>query len=277
MKLIYQLFSVALLGLISISSHAKTFKYDITNIWSSEGYESRYPTLEFSNVKSAGLTVTKDPLLTDWQLNSLEINFEKAAKLTATGFKKVSHNTYRAVINNVWIYRQIIVDVKETDLNAFSNPAISIEVYISEKSAFIQPEEDIQGQPLFTLSGTLRDISPNKIVDTGYITIDGKRVNFSLRERPGIIQLNNGDSKNGFLVDVLWMGKGQKTIAIPFSPVENFDQFDAVTLVLEEIDGDFGTKQPVLSIKYKDQNNSENTSWQERIKPLLNGAYGTTL
>lgn len=273
MNMFIRLFYLASLMLLANLVNAKTFKYELINVYANEGYELRYPGLELNSVKSAAFAVSKDPLLPDWQLNSLEINFNKAAKLTATGFKKVSHNTYRAVINDVWIYRQLIVDVKETDLNAFRSPLVHIEVYVSEKNVFNQPEVNQQGQLLLTVAGSLQDVSPNKIIDTGFITLDGKRVNFSLRERPGIL-LNNGNSQEGFLIDVLWMGKGQKTIALPLYPKEDFDQFDAIALIIEEIDGDFGAKEQVLSVKYKDLHNSELMTWRQPIRPLLNAAYG---
>lgn len=73
------------------------------------------------------------------------------------------------------------------------------------------------------------------------------------------------------------MGKGQKTIVIPKYPAADFYKFEAVTLLIEEVDGDFGTKQQLLRVKYKEGDNLENfTSW-ESVTRLLNEAYGVML
>ncbi|MCE3252470.1 MAG: hypothetical protein K0Q67_1490 [Cellvibrio sp.] len=270
-----------ILAITANVGYAKTFKYEITNVHSSEGYEVKYPGLELNNIKSATLTVNKDPLLPDWQLSSLEITFNTAAKLTATGFKKVSYNTYRAVVNDVWVFRQLIIDVTETDLNIYQNPFVNVKVSVSEKYAFNTPELDSQGHELFHAGGAMRDISPIKIVDIASIVLDGKRVNFSLRERPGILVLGaNGPEqirKEGFLVDVLWMGKGQKTISLYASSLESFAELDALALLIEERDGDFGTKEQVMSVKYKDVNGSERVTFPTPIRPLLESVYGTTM
>jgi hypothetical protein len=271
-----------ILAITANVGYAKTFKYELTNIHSSEGYEVKYPGLELNNIKSATLTVNKDPLLPDWQLNSLEITFNTAAKLTATGFKKVSHNTYRAVVNDVWVFRQLIVDVKETDLNIYQNPFVNIQVSVSDKYAFNVPELDSQGHELFHVAGAIRDISPIKIIDTASIILDNKRVNFSLRERPGILIVGSDgpeqSRKEGFLVDVLWMGKGQKTVSLYISSsLEYYPQLDAIALVIEERDGYFGTKEQVMYVKYKDVNGAEMFTSPTPIRPLLESVYGPTM
>jgi hypothetical protein len=50
-------------------------------------------------------------------------------------------------------------------LHSQNNP-IFIEVSVSEKNAFINPENDIKGEPLFLANGTIRDITPSTIADT---------------------------------------------------------------------------------------------------------------
>jgi hypothetical protein len=127
----------------------------------------------------------------------------------------------------------------------------------------------------------MRDISPIKIVDTASIVLDSKRVNFSLRERPGILILG-GDGpdqsrKEGFLVDVLWMGKGQKTVSFYVYPLESYARLDALALVIEERDGDFGTKEQVMRVTYKDVNGTEMSTSPTPIRPLLESVYGSTM
>lgn len=78
---------ITVMALASVTTYAKTFKYDLLNVHSFNGVV-HYPTLDFGQAKSAVLTVNKDPLSPDVQISSLEVTFPNAAKLLATGFKK---------------------------------------------------------------------------------------------------------------------------------------------------------------------------------------------
>lgn len=138
-------------ALASTSSVAKTYKYDFVGIHSNSGF-IQYPGLDFNQPKTVALTVNKDPLSPEVTINSLEITFPNAAKLLATGFKKLENtDIYRAVVNDVWVYRQIIVDVRGADFNLTQITHPLIEVSVSEKSVFIRPETDIKGHPLFSI------------------------------------------------------------------------------------------------------------------------------
>lgn len=271
---------VALISLLSASTYAKTFKYDLTAISSFQG-PIHYPGLEFNQTKSAIFTVNKDPLSPDVQISSLELNFPLAAKLTATGFKQVEPNLYRAVVNDVWIYRQVIVDVRNVDFNRAQMASALIEVYLSEKSVFINPENntDYRGEPLFKVNGILRDITATRIADSATTTIDGKKLTLSLKDLLSIaapeVQVNG--PREGFVIDTLWQGKGQKTIFVPaFVPLEEFDRYTAIAIILTERESPFG-KEQFFSIKYKEEgSNYELTTPEQPLKPLLDGAYGTS-
>lgn len=263
--------------LASSTSFAKTYKYDFVDIHSNNGF-IQYPGLDLGQVKTALLTVNKDPLSPEATISSLEITFPNAAKLIATGFKKVDHtDTYRAVVNDAWVYRQIIVDVRGVDFNLTQITHPTIEVSVSEKSVFIQPETDFKGHPLFFVDGNLRDITASKVVDTASVIIDGKRVNLSLKENlsfaPPAVPVNG--AREGFVIDVLWFGKGQKTLYIP-APVPNteYDRYDAIGLTLEEFDGPAG-KEYLIGVKFKDAGGYELTVPPQPLRPLLNTAYNT--
>ncbi|PUA30310.1 MAG: hypothetical protein B0W54_07330 [Cellvibrio sp. 79] len=276
---------VTLFSLISATTYAKTFKYDLNALSSFQG-PIHYPNLNFNQAKSAIFTVNKDPLSPEFQISSLEVSFPEAAKLVATGFKKIEPNLYRAVVNDIWVYRQVIVDVKDVDFNRpqFNSPQIA--VYISEKSAFIQPETntDFRGEPLFNVHGMIRDVTPAKIADTAVTTVSGKKLTLSLKDlltyiAPG--PYNGGDFPQGpgegFVIDALWQGKGQKTIFIPAPvPVEEFDRYTAVALTLTERPSPFGTEY-FFSIKYKEEGStSEFNTPEQPLKPLLDNLYGVT-
>lgn len=271
---------VAFISLLSASTYAKTFKYDLTAISSYQG-PIQYPRLSFNQAKSAIFTVNKDPLSPEVQISSLEVNFPEAAKLLATGFKKVETEpgVYRAIVNDVWIYRQVIVDVRNVDFNRTQMSSPRIEVYLSEKSVFIQPENnaDPKGERLFEVNGILRDITAARIADTAIATVEGKKLTLSLKDLLSFAPVEapiNG-AREGFVIDALWQGKGQKTIFIPaFVPVEEFDRYTAIALVVTERDSPFG-KEQFFSIKYKEEGSTaELLTPEQPLKPLLDNAYG---
>jgi hypothetical protein len=255
-----------------VSAEAKTIKYDLADIYSYPGYVV-YPRLDLSNPKSAVLTLTKSAPLYETQLTSLEITFPTAAKFTATNFKLIEGNKYRAVVNGAWIYKEVVVEVEVFPLELRQAPIIR--AYISERTAFINPQAEIPDMSalLFTIHGQLRDITPVRVIDNESILIGGKKVTLSLRDR---IQLNAGPwtgtyIPDGFVVDVLWYGRGTKSIVIqaPVPPPE-FDATEAVALVLS------GTTDAdrTISVKYKDRFGTELVTPPAQLKTLLDQAFG---
>lgn len=276
MNFIARSLGITLVALASTTTYAKTFKYDLLGVHSFNGV-IHYPELDFDQVKSAVLTINKDPLSPDVQISSVEITFPNAAKLLATGFKKTEFGTWRAAVNDAWIYRQVIVEVRETDFNNAGPMPVSISVSVSEKSVFIQPEEDPKGHPLFNVEGVLRDITTNKIVDTESVIIDGKRLNLSLKENLTFaapdVQING--TREGFVIDTLWMGKGQKTLYVPAPvPQSEFDRYTATGLVMEEVNGPVG-KEYFFSVKFTDSMGAEQLTPNLPLKYLLDTAYNS--
>lgn len=276
MNFIARSLGITLVALASTTTYAKTFKYDLLGVHSFNGV-IHYPELDFDQVKSAVLTINKDPLSPDVQISSVEITFPNAAKLLATGFKKTEFGTWRAAVNDAWIYRQVIVEVRETDFNNAGPMPVSISVSVSEKSVFIQPEEDPKGHPLFNVEGVLRDITTNKIVDTESVIIDGKRLNLSLKENLTFaapdVQING--TREGFVIDTLWMGKGQKTLYVPAPvPQSEFDRYTAIGLVMEEVNGPVG-KEYFFSVKFTDSMGGEQLTPNLPLKYLLDTAYNS--
>jgi hypothetical protein len=169
------------------------------------------------------------------------------------------------------------VDIRDTDFNDAIQQPITIDVSISEKSVFIQPEADPKGQPLFHVDGLLRDITASKVVDTASAIVGGKRVNLSLKENLSFAtpdaQING--PREGFVIDALWLGKGQKTFYVPAPvPTSEFDRYTAIALVVEELSGSV-EKEYAFSVKFVDASGGETqTPWQP-LKPLLDAAYNS--
>lgn len=274
MKFLVRLLTLSF-AVFVVSAEAKTIKYELADIHSSPGYVF-YPRLDLSNPKSAVLTIVKNAPLYETQLTSLEITFPAAAKFTATNFKLIEGNKYRALVNGAWIYKEVVVEIDAIPLQ----PGLSqnIRVYVSERTAFINPQAETPDPStlLFTVNGLPRDITPVRIVDTESILIGGKKVTFSLRDR---IQVNTAPwtgtyIPDGFAIDVLWYGRGTKTIIIqtPVPPPE-FDAIEATALILS------GTTDAdrTISVKYKDRFGAEVVTPPTLLKTLLDQAFGPVL
>jgi hypothetical protein len=257
-------------AVLALSAEAKTTKYDLEEMHSNPGHV-HYPKLDLANAQSVVLTVNRNAPLYEPQLVSLEITFPTATKLTVTNFKLVD-NKYRAVVNGAWIYKEIIIEVEAPP--RFTQGISMISAYVSERTAFIDPQTENQNQEglLFTILGNLRDITAVRYVDTVAVALSGKKVTFSLRDRPQVnANPGPGNLMDGFVVDVLWYGRGTKTLHVqaPIAPWD-FDSIEVIAIVINGV-SDFDR---TLSIKFKDRNGTEMISGPTLIKNWLEQAYG---
>ncbi len=265
--------SIALLLAISVftSVEAKTIKYELTQLNSSGG-NIQYPGLDFFGAKSAILTITKTPPSIEAQLTSLEITFPNAAKLTANNFKLIEGNRYRAIVNGAWVYKEVIVELDPVQFEP--RMSIMVNVFVSERTAFINPqaESSNRGALLLMAFGSMRDITPTRIVDTSSVLMGNKKVTLSLRDRLGVNESGHM-VPDGFVVDALWYGKGVKTLYfIAPIPRQEFDNIEVLGLVVEGLTD----ANLFVSIKFKDRNGFEMTSLPMRLKDLLDEVYGSS-
>jgi hypothetical protein len=266
MKMFSRSVVLLLILFVSVLTEAKTTKYDLVQLNSHNGV-IQYPGLDFFNAKSAILTVTKTPPSIEPQLTSLEMTFPNAAKLTATNFKRID-GRYRAIVNGAWVYKEVVVELDNVPLE--SNFPVAINVFVSERTAFINPLAENPGRPLFTAFGIMRDITPIRIVDSESTMISNKKVILSLRDRLGVRSQGAGVPE-GFIVDALWYGRGTKTLylAAPV-PRQEFDNIDVVSLVVTgALESDL-----MVSVKFKDPQGFEMISPPMPLKLLLDEAYG---
>lgn len=256
--------------LATTSSFAITTKYELRDLHSHNGWIN-YPGLDFSNATSAVLTIEKTTPEMEPQLKSLDVTFPNAAKLSAKDFKRVN-GVYRAIVSDAWIYRQIVVDVLIPDFNNINNNFINIDVAISEKVGFINPQNEERGEHLLMIDGLTHDITSSKIVDTASAIINGKRANLSLKSRLSAPLPEAGGGEGGYAIDVLWMGRGEKTIYIHSGFPQNYYEFiTPVGLILEELTAPEG---PMISVTAKDPQGNLIPSPPFRLKELLDQAYG---
>ena len=273
MRLSFRTTLLASALLAATVAQAKTFKYELTDLHSNNGFIN-YPGLDFNNATSAILTVTQDSPEAQAKISSLEIKFPQASKLVARDFQNVDGNMYRALVNDAWIYRQVVVNLNSPDLNPYNHAPVNIEVNVSEKAGFINPEGEAQGQPVLMSFGMLNDITPAKTVDTASVIMNGKRLNLALSSNLSGPSANSMGGPGGFVIDATWMGKGQQKLYINSGfPQEFFGFVTPIALILDELDGPEG-KEYMLSVQAKDHNGVEIPSPMMPLKDLLEQAYG---
>lgn len=269
MQIFIRIFVILSILLSSSFTYAKTFKYELKDLNSHNG-NINYPGLDFNAASSAVLTVNQASAEAEPQLTALEIHFPNATKLIVRDFKKIDGMIYRGVVNDAWIYRQLVVDVHRSDLNPYTNMFVHIEVSVSEKAGFINPEGEERGEGVLMAFGILQDATPATIADTAFTSVDGKQVNLSLSTNLGV-PITGGEG--GFIIDANWYGKGQKKLYM-FSgfPQRLYGFITPIRLVIEEIDSPTG-KDPMITIFARDPAGYEIRSPSVRLKELLDQAY----
>ena len=260
--------------LAATTAHAKTFKYELTDINSNNGV-IQYPGLDFNGATAATLTVEQDAPGAEPQIKSLVIEFPHANNLVVRDFKH-DGGEYRALVNNAWIYRQVAVTLHSPDLNPYNHAPVNIDVSVSEQEGFINNGSGSAqpAQPLLMTFGMLTDITPAKTVDTASVVIGGKRLNLALRSNLSTPAPFSGSGEGGFIVEANWMGKGAQTLYVPSSvPREAFGFISPVSLKLDALEGPNGIEY-MLSITAKDHNGAEMPTQYFPLNDLLMQAYG---
>lgn len=271
MNLFTRSFTLLSLLLATASSVAVTVKYELRDLQSNNGW-IQYPGLDFSNATSAVLVVEKTDPYTTPQIKSLDITFPNASKLSARDFKSVDGYIYRAIVDNAWIYRQVVVDLHNPNFNDLQNASVIIDVAISERIGLLNQENEERGEHILLAHGQLKDITSSKVVDTASVIVNGKKANLSLKSRLGFPSPEAGGGPGGFVLDVLWMGRGEKTIYIDagFSP-NQYDFITPIGLVLEGVNSSEG---PMIGVIAKDEHGNQIPSPLYRLRDLLEQAYG---
>lgn len=254
----------------SALAQAKTYVYDI-EAFSQRPGAPLYPGLDLSNIKSATFTVNRN-YGTAPELRSLEITFANAGKLRATNFKRLDDGRYRTLVSGAWVFKEVIVEV-DANPEFEINQIVNIQIFVSETTSNLNPEALNQGQPLAGTFGPLRDVTVLSTVDTAAATMDGKRVNLNLKDRLGR-SLNGSNSpfvsKEGFIIDTLWMGKGQKLIYIPGPDQSEWERIEVIGLTLEGPAAD-----PMVRVRYKEGMGAEISTAPIPLRFLLQNYFPT--
>ncbi|HEY6527524.1 MAG TPA: hypothetical protein VIZ65_02435 [Cellvibrionaceae bacterium] len=247
MNLVKKALSAAVIFSLASIAQAKTYTYELANVNSAYG-PVNYPGLDLNGAKSAILTVNRNPGERP-EIRSLEVTFPNAAKLSTGAFKRLDDGRYRALVSGAWVFKEVIVQF-DGNPDIFTNTPASISVSVSETTSLLNPEALNQGSRLVDVHGIVRDITNMATMDTAAIVFDGKGLTLNLKDRLGISATG---SQQGFILDALWMGRGQKLIYLPgpFGPSQ-WDRIDPIGIVLEGPNTD-----PTIRVRFKDNGNEQ--------------------
>ena len=223
------LFAASLFVTTQFASASENYEFEIDS--PAQSYNSVYPNLDLNDLQKIRLDTTKHGSELLPVINRLTLDFANASDLVVNGFAR-QDNTYRALVNGAWVYKQILVEVEApSSLNGQAD--INVRLYVVEQSNQLNGVTESTGFQMFQASGNLLDVTPNRLADKSIVNVDAKRLILKLFQNP--VSAESGDF--GFQVQATWLGHGEATflIAAPFGVAESSAN-DAVALRVEPID-----------------------------------------
>ncbi|WP_445361554.1 hypothetical protein ACJJIL_07315 [Microbulbifer sp. EKSA005] len=259
-------------ALVAFGAQAKTFKYELQNLHSSNG-EMQYPGLDLNDASSVILTIDQADHSAPATVTSLEVNFPYAPSLSVNDIKADDQSwRYYATVEDAWVYRQLDITIDGLDVGNPNNAMIHVEGFVSEAANFIGEERSLNSdQRLFSVHGELFDVTPSKVVDVKSFTVDGSHVELSLRDNP-TIDPNSNYGDMAFVIELLWFGEGKENFHfhVPFGDESKF--FEAYKLEVSTIPGPNGDETSI-SIKAKDAQGMEFETHHMYLEDMLRDAY----
>ncbi len=218
-----------------------------------------YPNLDLNSISKVKLTSNGEfsPLST--QLLRAEFDFPNANKIIATNFKKIG-DTYRSIVKNAWIYKEIIVDITPRE-NLRPQGEFSANIYVREESSNLNDMKNAPGVLIYEYNGLMIDKTYNPTADSTSVIIDGKRAYIKLHQR---FAINERGSRQGFFVTVNWLGHGESDIIIQGGSYGD----TAIAFLTETLAGG-GTERVVYSIRYKDSLGNIHETGQDLLDNLF--------
>ncbi len=259
-------FKIALLiavTFITKNTFAETFKFKVN--FPSNHYSSLYPNLDLNQLDSIEVTAKNSMYNPELEPTRLKLVFPNATDLVVSNFSRVGGTTYSALVQNAWVFRQLMVEVDASSGFSEGNQ-ITARVSVVELSNNLNNTNPSPvGPTMLDISGTLFDITANKLADVANIKVDGKNLNLRLYQHPQ--SKMNGQ---GFVLDANWLGHGEATLVVPVSfPLFDFHNFKAVSISVDLIDG--GPSLP-YNIIYQDPNGMTSSVTGD-LRPDLDMAF----
>ncbi|GAB2875818.1 hypothetical protein ACCI51_14060 [Microbulbifer echini] len=256
-------------ALLAFGAQAKTFKYELQDL-NSSNMDIQYPGLDFSGVSSATLTIDHADQSAPPVVTSLEINFPSTSNLFVKNFKS-SDETFRASVDDAWVYRKLNVEMNGLNYFDPNGKFVDIMAFVSEADSFIGKTQLGKGPMLFHVSGRLVDVTPSKVVDVEWLTVNDNRLKLSLRDNVTSAPDSDFGGK-AFVIDSLWFGEGEETLYLeaPFGDEAKFIQ--PYKLAVSKISGPIGDEY-FIKILAKDENGNEFETVELPLQDLLSNAY----
>lgn len=233
------------------------------------GGSNSYPGLDLSYAKKIKVKASNsyyDPML---RIDELEIVFENATNFKASNFK-YTNGSYRAIVEDAWIYRKVYVEVMAPEPLA-ANEDIYVSLNVVEFEGLLDDVNMSHGQPLYDAHGFLEDVTPDVLVDQETIVLDGKDMVIQLFKRA-----KSGMEGQGFKLVTNWHGYGQRTIYLPTDfPMSDAYMFNAIGLEIQSHQFPEGFVEYLVGIKYEDVfGGYSQTTPIETLTHYIEQAYG---
>lgn len=259
---------LTVITLFSTTTQAENFEFEIP--YPAGSSSVTYPGLDLSNAKKIKIKASNsyhDPMI---KIDELEIVFENASNFKATNFKN-SYGTYRAVVEDAWVYRKVLVEVIAPE-PFVSNEDININLSVVEFEGMLDDVNMSHGPSIYNANGFLVDVTPDVLVDQETIVLDDKNMTIQLFKRA-----KSGMEGAGFKLVTNWHGYGQRTIYLPTPfPMSDAHMFNAIGLEIESNQFPDGFVDYLIGVKYEDAlaGGYSQTSPTEPLATLIEQAYG---
>ena len=233
------------------------------------GSSHSYPGLDLSYTKKIKIKASNsiyDPMLA---IDELEIIFENATNFKATNFK-YTNGSYKAVVEDAWIYRKVFVEVSAPE-ELGSNKDIYVSLSVVEFEGVLDDVNMSHGQPIYDGHAILEDVTPDILVDQETIILDGKNMTIQLFKRA-----KSGMEGEGFKLVTNWFGHGQRTIYLPTPfPISEAHMYNAIGIDMNSHELPDGYVDHLISIRYEDLfGGYSGDSSIEPLAPYIEQAYG---
>ncbi len=224
-----------------------------------------YPSLDFFGTVNVEIKATSNLNENTLTPERLELNFQNANKFVARNFRLIGDN-YRAVVQNAWVFRQVMVELNSVDL---MNGQLNLKLYVVENMSQIDSISESFGPELLGLSGPIVDITPNPVADSLNVRYQDKRLQLKLLKNP----VYRGP-EIGFEIKSMWHGHGEQVLYVPiYNGQESSITYKAISFTVEKIDV-FGELMDYLTINYVDLE-GQNYADTAPLSQFIEAAYSS--
>lgn len=249
-----------------------TFQYEIN--MPAHYYSPLYPNLNLNELNKISVQASKKDFNPDAVLDQVTLDFQFATDLVASNFSR-NGNVYRAIVDDAWVYKQILVEVVAMEpISNYSN--LEIRLFVVEQSSNLDQPGNSFGMETLQAFGNLVDITPNPLADEVSLTLDGKNLQLKLyRNATDVMTPIYGNY--GFKIEADWMGHGNQAFSIPapFGPMDA-DQFDAVALQIESFPISPTETEYQIAVSFVDKSGYSNTTPLMPLRDYLMQVFPAT-